>query len=86
MFFFPQFIFYEIIYPENDKTGVLEVLKIRTFFPNHGGQTSEEFLWNYLSGFYTGGISVRLSKKKKKKKALIYLSTIISLLEILEGK
>ena len=84
MFFFPHFIFYEIMYPENDKTGVLEVLKIRTFFPNHGGQTSEEFLWNYLSGFYTGGLSVRLSKKNKN--SLIYFSTIISLLEILEGK
>ena len=63
------------MYPQNNKTGVLEVLEIKTFFAAQPWWT--DLLRIYVGsprGFCTDGVSRRLLKKGKNE--VIYLSTI----------
>ena len=68
----------ELMYPKNNKTGILEVLKIKTFFAALLDRLFVKFSPQILHWWHLCKVI------KKSKNDLIYLSTITWLLEISE--
>ena len=55
----------KLVYPQNDKVGILEVFKIKTSFIAQLWWTDLLRIFVKFCKFYAGGIYVRLLKKVK---------------------